>query len=270
MKNKILIKLIICTSIIISVFMINNKNKIKEVNSKYEYNIPVLMYHFFTKSSSRVGQYTILSSRVEEDLKYIKDNYISITTKNLIQYKEENIELPSNSIMITIDDSSVSFYNIMFPLLKKYNIPVILNVIGKYSDDNNGFHMTWNQIKEVESSGLVELGSHSYDLHEYGNGRYAMKRFKKEDDITYINRIKQDLIINNNRIESLNGIKPVSFAYPLGYSNDILKKTIKEIGFLASFSCKETLYNGSSLYDIPRFNRDGRLSTMEMFKKIYH
>ena len=31
------------------------------------------------------------TSNLEEDLKYIKDNYISITTKNLIQYKEENI-----------------------------------------------------------------------------------------------------------------------------------------------------------------------------------
>ena len=232
-------------------------------------HIPVLMYHFFTNYRSRVGKYTIHSSILEEDLKYISNNYVSINSSDLIKHKYEGVEMPSNAIMITVDDSSLSFYTIMFPLLKKYNIKVILNVIGKYCDDNNGFHMSWNQLREVEASGLVELGSHSYNLHEQKDGKYGMKRYKGESDVAYVSRVKEDLIKNNDKLYALNNIKPLSFAYPLGYFNDILKSVIKEMGFLTSFSCKETLYDMESLYNIPRFNRDGNLTTSAMFAKIY-
>ena len=265
MKCKVLIGVVLLFSLVITVSV---RCTSKEV-AKEGFDIPVLMYHFFTKNSSRAGKYTISSTRLEEDMKYIKDNYETITSSDLVMYMYENKSVPSNSIIITVDDSSLSFYTIMYPLLKKYNLKVILNVIGKYSDDNNGFHMSWNQLKEVEASGLVELGSHSYNLHEQSDGKYGMKIYKGENDTEYIKRIKEDLILNNERLESLNGIKPISFTYPLGYFNDVLKKVIKEMGFLTSFSCKETLYNLEDLYNIPRFNRDGKLSTSVMFSKIY-
>ena len=265
MKSKVLIGAVISFSLVISVFM----KCTSEIVSNEGIKIPVLMYHFFTKNNSKTGKYTINNTRLEEDLKYIKDNYTTITSNDLVMYVYEGKSISSNSIIITIDDSSLSFYTIMYPLLKKYNLKVILNVIGKYSDDNNGFHMSWEQLKEVEASGLVELGSHSYNLHEQNKNNYGMKRYKGESDNDYIERIKEDLMINNERLESLNGIKPISFTYPLGYFNDVLKKVIKEMGFLTSFSCKETLYNIEGLYNIPRFNRDGNLSTSTMFSKIY-
>ena len=96
-----------------------------------------------------------------------------------------------------------------------------------------------------------------------------MKRYKGESDVAYVSRVKEDLIKNNDKLYALNNIKPLSFAYPLGYFNDILKSVIKEMGFLTSFSCKETLYDMESLYNIPRFNRDGNLTTSAMFAKIY-
>ena len=268
MKNKSLFCCVIVFSLVISIFMSNVKVENETVVVELNYNIPVLMYHFFTRSSSKAGKYTITATRLESDLKYISENYVSITSKDLIEYKQGDKSLPYNSIVITVDDSSLSFYTIMFPLLVKYNIKVILNVVGKYSDDNNGFHMTWRQIKEVEASSLVELGSHSYDLHEYGDGRYAMKKYDNETLSDYFSRIENDLEKNNALLESLNGINPVSFAYPLGYSNKTLKGIIKK-SFSISFSCRETLYDINDLYDIPRFNRDGILTTEQFFHKIY-
>ena len=268
MKTKSLFCCVIVFSLVISIFMSNVKIKDEAVNVESNYNIPVLMYHFFTKSSSKAGKYTITSTKLESDLKYISDNYVSIASKDLIEYKLGMREIPSNAIIITVDDSSLSFYTIMFPLLIKYNIKVILNVVGKYSDDNNGFHMTWNQIKEVETSSFVELGSHSYDLHEYGNGKYAMKKYTNETLNDYVLRVEKDLKMNNDLLESLNGIKPTVFAYPLGYSNKTLKEIVKK-SFSVSFSCRETLYNLNDLYNIPRFNRDGTLTTEQFFTKIY-
>jgi len=245
-----------------------------EVNNETKEEIPVLMYHFFSNYEKRKGQYTVYSKDLKKDLEYIKNQgYTTITVKDLVNNIENNIKLPKKPIILTIDDSSKSFYTIMFPMLKEMNMKAILSVIGIYSEEesNNGFHMSWDQLKEVEDSGLVELQNHSYNLHDYGNGKYGIKQYSYEDTETYKNRLKEDFLLNNEKLKSLNGITPLAFTYPLGYSNDIAKELIKELGFKASFSCAEKrLILDTNLYNIPRFNRDGRFTTSEMFGNIYN
>lgn len=246
---------------------------IKSVNQEVKTEIPVLMYHFFSNYENRKGQYTIYSKDLRKDLEYIKNKgYTTITIKDLINHIENNKGLPKNPIILTVDDSSKSFYSIMFPMLKEYNMRAILSVIGIYSEpeSNNGFHMSWEQLKEVEASGLVELQNHSYNLHDYGKGKYGIKQYSYETQNQYKDRLTKDFQLNNEKLKSLNGITPLAFTYPLGYSNDLAKQLIKELGFKASFSCAEKrLVLETNLYDIPRFNRDGRFTTIEMFNNIY-
>lgn len=251
----------------------NLENLTKEVVNENNIEITVLMYHFFSNYENRKGQYTIYSKDLKKDLEYINEKgYTTITASALISYVENGKVLPKNPLILTVDDSSKSFYTIMYPMLKEYNMKAILSVIGIYSESetNNGFHMNWEQLKEVEASGLVELQNHSYNLHDYGNGKYGIKKYSYENEETYKQRLKDDLLKNNEKLKSLNGITPLAFTYPLGYSNNIAKELIKEIGFKVSFSCAEKrLVLGTNLYDIPRFNRDGRFTTLEMFNNIY-
>ena len=72
-------------------------------------------------------------------------------------------------IIISIDDGAYDGYKNIFPLLKKYNLPATFSIIPEYIDSEKEFKgipvkpMTWNEINEIASSGLIEIANHSYD-----------------------------------------------------------------------------------------------------------
>lgn len=256
----------------------SSKAVVNTIESKSTF--PVIMYHFFT-NDNRNNQYLMSKKKLIEDLNYINENYTPVNVKDLINFKNGGL-LPAKPIVITIDDSSVSFYHIMYPLIKEMKMKVVLSVLGKNSDlatdDNNPnesfkYHMTWSQLKEVEHSGFVELQNHSYDLHDYGNGKYGCKKYPKETTETYLKRIEDDLKLNNKKIYELNKIMPTTFTYPLGYICDGSQAILKKLSMQASFSCYEKLYTidrekPDTLFEINRFNRNGSMSTKTFFSSF--
>ncbi len=134
--------------------------------------VPIIMYH--NVKSTQLGKDTITQSEFESDLKYLSENnYNTITMTQLINYVYSDEELPPNPIILTFDDGLLNTYLNVFPLLKKYNMKIVLSIIGlsseKFSNtvdiNINYSHVTWDQIKEMDESGLVEIQNHSYDMH---------------------------------------------------------------------------------------------------------
>ncbi|MBR1738650.1 MAG: polysaccharide deacetylase family protein, partial [Firmicutes bacterium] len=73
--------------------------------------LPIIMYHNITEKYDMTGKYAVMRTQFENDLKYIKENgYTTITAKELINYAENNGQLPEKPIMITFDDGYESFY----------------------------------------------------------------------------------------------------------------------------------------------------------------
>ena len=90
------------------------------------------------------------------------------------------------SICLTFDDASFDFYHFVFPLLKKYKMRALLGVVTRYvlekSDlsaeerlsvpytmamqdgffDTKAPFCTWEELREMVKSGLVEVASHSH------------------------------------------------------------------------------------------------------------
>ena len=91
----------------------------------------------------------------------------------LIDYVYDQKELPQNPIILSFDDGYLTTYEYVVPLLKKYNMKIVLSLIGVDTDnfsktfDNNldYAHMTWNQLNEMACSGLVEIQNHTYNLY---------------------------------------------------------------------------------------------------------
>ena len=78
-------------------------------------------------------------------------------------------KLPSKAILLTFDDAYVTYYDFVFPLLKEYRIPSVLAVVSGWLDKKPFIVrqklMTWAQVNEVAHSGLVEIASHTHNLH---------------------------------------------------------------------------------------------------------
>ena len=74
--------------------------------------------------------------------------------------------------MLTFDDGYESFFTRVFPLLKKHHYTATVALVGSWmdaikgADEPNKTMMNWLQIRELAQSGLVEIASHSYDLHK--------------------------------------------------------------------------------------------------------
>lgn len=69
---------------------------------------------------------------------FLKSKYTFITTDVLNEFYQGRINL-KNSCHITIDDGDKSFYEFIFPVLKKYNVPASLYVSPKICSERSNF-----------------------------------------------------------------------------------------------------------------------------------
>jgi peptidoglycan/xylan/chitin deacetylase (PgdA/CDA1 family) len=235
---------IIFTSLFIS--STYNLIKILAVSSQQQsLCIPIIMYHQVKKSN--FGKDVISPYEFENDLKFLaENNYNTITMTQLIGYVYDNEELPQNPIILSFDDGYLSTYKYVFPLLKEYNMKIVLSIIGistdkfsKVCDNNiNYAHMTWDQVKEMESSGFAEIQNHTYNLHSTCNRRIGCKQVVNESLEDYEKLLIEDISELQEKIKSVTGKTPNTFAYPYGECSDNTNLIIKELGFKATLSCK--------------------------------
>ena len=205
--------------------------------------IPIIMYH--QVKNDNLGKDVISPYEFEADLKYLSEKgYTTIVMKDLIDYVYEGKQLPPKAIILTFDDGYLSTYQYVFPLLKKYDMKIVLSIIGKSTDDFtkvkdiniNYSHMTWDDVKEMEEAGAAEVQNHSYNLHNNKNGRYGCFQKTCESHEQYKAILSEDIMKLQEKIESVVGAAPNTFTYPYGKYCDETDIILKELGFKATLS----------------------------------
>ena len=204
--------------------------------------VPILMYHQVRNSD--LGKDVISPYEFESDLKYLsKNNYTTITMAQLIDYVYYGDALPDNPIILTFDDGYLSTYQNVFPLLKKYDSKIVLSIIGKSTDDfskvvdNHVYaHLTWDQLKEMKDTGLVEIQNHSYNLHKISNYRYGCCQMSNEPLCDYEQLLGDDVMKLQDRTQSVLNYTPNTFTYPYGRYNNNTENILKKLGFKATLS----------------------------------
>ncbi len=238
------------------------------VSSSEGYYVPVIMYHSILKDDSLQGKYVISPTQLEDDLIYLTENgYTAVTVADLISYVENGTPLPEKPVMLTFDDGYYNNYLYAYPLMKKYGFKMVLSVIGKYSEDfsetpdNNAYysHCTWDQLREMELSGYVEVQNHSYDMHTTDQGRNGTKKNSWESSENYRSILSGDIMKCQNFLIERSGITPTAFTYPFGAISSESVEILKSLGFKASFSCEEKINlitrDPACLFGIYRFLR---------------
>jgi len=213
-----------------------------------------------------VDQYAISPEHLLAQFEYIKaNNFTPVSIDELINAEKGDKPLPKKAVLLTFDDGYISFYSEVYPLLRLYNYPAVLAVVGRWLEasasepvsygnkqlDRDQF-LSWRQMKEMQSSGLVEIASHSYDMHRGINGNpsgntqpAAVTRFydqttsQYESDAAYLERIKQDLTTNSLLIEKHLGDKPRVMVWPYGAYSRETKTIAAELGMEINFTLVE-------------------------------
>lgn len=242
--------------------------------------VPVVMYHSMLKDEARHGQYVISPDEFESDLRYLRDHgYTTILIEDLIAYTKGG-SLPEKPVLLTFDDGYYNNYLYAFPLAQKYNAKFVISPIGRYSDlytdtpDENAYysHCTWEELREMAGSGLVEVQNHSYDLHESKGGALGMKKRPGETEDQYCQRLVEDLGKAQSAIGEKGGLPlPTALAYPFGAMSKSTPEIVKGMGFLCTLSCEEKVCrvtrDPGSLFELGRFLRYSGISSQEFFEK---
>jgi len=240
--------------------------------------VPIIMYHHVKNTG--LGKDVISPYEFESDLIYLtENNYNTITMTDLINYVYYDEELPENPIILTFDDGLYNTYKNVFPLLKKYNIKIVMSIIGKSVDDfsrvndkNVSYaHVSWDEIKEMVDSGLVEIQNHSYNLHKISNGRYGCYQKKNESFILYEEFLSRDLLTLQEKIKEVINFEPNTFTYPYGRYNENTNTIVRKLGFKATLSVKFGVNlitkDPEKLYDLKRICRSHNQSIEKMIKE---
>lgn len=110
--------------------------------------IPVFCYHF------------ISAAEFESHLQHLKRNgYATLTADEFYKAKRNGVSDPFRSAVLTFDDGDKGFYDVVFPLLKKYRMKAVNFIIPGWVGKEG--MLTWEQIREMHESGLVDIQSHS-------------------------------------------------------------------------------------------------------------
>jgi peptidoglycan/xylan/chitin deacetylase (PgdA/CDA1 family) len=190
--------------------------------------------------------------------------------------------LPDKAILLTFDDGRESLYTRVFPLLKAYRYPAVAFVVGSWMEGEGAGApegedrvrppdtITWAQAREMQASGLIEFGSHSYDLHHgvlanpQGNltpaavtWRYDPRRERYEDDAQFDARIRDDLLRSIAVMEARLGRKPRAIAWPYGRYAGPALEVARSAGLSFSLDLEPEPSSSADPYAIHRYYPSG-------------
>ncbi|MBF8983169.1 polysaccharide deacetylase family protein [Lutibacter sp. B2] len=239
--------------------------------------IPVLTYHHISENKDERSPITIAPEKFEEDMLYLKAlGYNTINFKDLILHREGKNSLPENPIIVTFDDGYRSNYTYAYPILKKLKMKAVISIIGNLIDVSSNtdydFMLTWDQLKEMVDSNVIEVQSHSYNLHTWGdkiNTPRGASKIANENNKEYEARFRKDTQTLLDQVHTHLGTNLTMYTYPYGIYTDESQKILKDMGFKGSLLGKTGINSTSNgLSSLKRINMVGGTSSPTLMRKI--
>lgn len=180
------------------------------------------------------------TEQLEDDLRYLYNKgYSPVFASEVAKCINGEAELPPKAIVLSFDGGYSGYYKKLYPLLIKYRAKAEITVRGdrveyaSNSADDNAPYLRWDQIKEMDASGLVEFANGTYsmngeDFTQKPGEEYAHYRSRLVTDIGHLQIVFQDNC----------GFEPIVFAYPDGKVSDNSARHVRDLGFAAALTNK--------------------------------
>ncbi len=212
-----------------------------------EVNVPILLYHRF--GATVADGMTIKTSVFEEHLKYLKENgYKVIPLRQLVNWYQKKGPAPApKSVVIVEDDAHKTVYSDMYPLAKKYNVPVTIFIYPS-AVSNAKYAMTWDQLRELKKSGLFDFQSHTY---WHPNFKRERKKLKPAD---FDKLVSSQFLKAKDKIAKELGVTVDLLAWPFGIYDDDLLRRAAAAGYTGTFTIERRHATAAeSVMKLPRY-----------------
>jgi len=234
-------------------------------------SLTVVTYHNIT---SDPGDDSFAQSRsmFVAQMDYLQTHgYQPISLAQLDEFRKHPERMPAKPIILTFDDGLKSYYEFVVPVLKTYQFPSVASIVTAWIDGKDvppeyyGKLMSWDQLREISRSPLVEIASHTHDLHHGVQSnpqgsqeaasitrQYFPVKQSYESEQTFERRIKIDLLNSIVRLQTELGKKPQAVAWPYGLYDNIVAKIAADLGLRYQFSLDD---GPTPLTRLPQINR---------------
>lgn len=211
----------------------------------------VLNYHDILEEEEKVPPFdriAVNKEHLEQHFAWLKKHhYHVISIQDLLDAMKGEKALPDKAVILTFDDGYLSFYTRALPLLKKYRYPATLAVVGSWLEGQHTHEvkplMSAAQIREVMASGLVEIATHTHDMHHgilmnpFGDHHsavtsrlYSTEYEEYETDEEYRKRIFREIEKSSEGLFQILGAHPRVMVWPYGEYNAIALEAAKQYG----------------------------------------
>lgn len=232
-----------------------------EIGVQRDQQLIVLAYHDVREDIKRnfaPDQYAISAENLAMHFAWLRDNnYTIVNVDQVIAAIEGRRPLPDKAVLLTFDDGLDSVYSAVYPLLKLFDYPALVSIVTAWIETEVAVRyenrilssrdfVTWTELREMQESGLVEIASHTHDLHKgivgnpQGNVQPAAVTRRYEDGyesrIEYLQRIDKDLAKSSALIKAGTGRAPRVMVWPYGMFNGDLRRIAAAQGMSLSFS----------------------------------
>ena len=223
--------------------------------------VPIIVYHNIAYDiTDEDVLVTVTPQTFREHMQAIKNaGYTPITFGEYYSFVQNGTPLPKNPIMINFDDGYLSNYTYAYPLLREMGMKatffIVTDTVGADFDWMYP-HFTWEQAREMDKSGVIDIQSHS---HTHVN----LTEISGLEAVTEI-RLSKYLIETNLNKEC------AFFAYPYGASSEITVYLAETAGYKMQMLFGNNGYNvkETPLHRIERLIVRGDYSGAELISFV--
>ena len=227
--------------------------------------LTILCYHEIADPADALTPaYAVTPTNFLRQMDWLRNHgYRFVGIDDLLASRRGLRPLPSRAVLVTFDDAYQSVYVHAWPVLRMFRIPAVVSVVGSWLEPKERIDfdgkpvaraamISWEALREMARSGLVEVGSHSWDLHRgipanpQGNlepaavsRRWLPDRNRHEDEAAYRARTEADLVRSIADIRKRTGKAPRLIAWPYGRFNETTVRIAERLGFKVGLTLED-------------------------------
>ncbi len=209
-----------------------------------------LVYHHFGHDTP--ASTSVTPELFEAHLKFLKENDFSVIfLSEAMRLYEAQEPFPNRCVVLTADDAYTTVLSGAMPLLEKYDLPMTIFVTTEGVERGYSAYLSWEQMREMKKSGLIEYGNHSH-THEH----FILGRGDFEADLLKTAAILERELGGDNAL----------YAYPYGEFDESMIAVLADHGYYGIAQHSGAFTYTSHPQVIPRYPMAARFAEMGEFR----
>lgn len=204
--------------------------------------LPVLTYHKVGDypPGSRLKPLWVTQRQFRAQMEYLKARgFTTLTFAELRDIDEGRRPMPARPVLVTFDDGYANNYELAYPILRELGLKGNIFLVHDTLEGLNAWHnpatepripmLSWAQAREMQDSGVIELGSHTLSHRNLAEIPLAETR--------------RELSESKKKLEDKLGREMIGFAYPYGAGafNPAVRQAARDAGYRYDFAFRRGL-----------------------------